>query len=188
MLAERGLQRVYGLPGGHTKAIWDELDRAGVRIVSTRHECAAVHMAQAEAELGGDLAVAIVTAGPGLTNAITGIACAELARVPLLVLSAVPPGPQAGMGALEEIDQAAVVASVARFARSVADPRHALAALDLAIASAIGEEGPEGPAYVDFTTDVLRAPAPTPYEGEAAYRPRRRDLAASRSGGRGRSC
>ena len=58
----------------------------------------------------------------------------------------------------------------------MADPRHALAALDLAIASAIGEQGPEGPAYVDFTTDVLRAAAPMPYEGEAAYRPRRRAL------------
>ena len=96
VLAERGLQRVYGLPGGHTKAIWDELDRAGVRIVSTRHECAAVHMAQAEAELGGDLAVAIVTAGPGLTNAVTGIACAELAASLCSCSRPCRPGPRPG--------------------------------------------------------------------------------------------
>ena len=78
------------------------------------------------------------------------------------------------MGALEEIDQAAVVAPVARIARSVANPRHALTTLDLAIASAIGEQGPAGPAYVDFSTDVLRAPVSPPYEGDVAYRPRRR--------------
>jgi thiamine pyrophosphate-dependent acetolactate synthase large subunit-like protein/enamine deaminase RidA (YjgF/YER057c/UK114 family) len=174
LIASRGLERVYGLPGGHVKPIWDELDRAGVRIVSTRHECAAVHMAQAEAELSGELAVAIVTTGPGLTNATTGIACADLARSPVLILSAVPPRPQAGMGALEEIDQAAVVAPITRLARSVAEARHVLPTLDLAIARAIGEEEPPGPAYVDFATGLLSEAIPPPYEGEVAYRPRRR--------------
>ena len=174
LLAARGLDRVYGLPGGHVKPIWDELDRAGVRIVSTRHECAAVHMAQAEADLTHELAVAIVTTGPGLTNAVTGIACANLARSPVLVVSAIPPGPQLGMGALEQIDQVAIVTPVTRFARSVSVARHALPTLDRAIAAALGEDGPQGPAYVDFTTELLRAPIPPPYEGDAAFRPRRR--------------
>ncbi len=174
LVAARGLERVYGLPGGHVKPIWDELDRAGVRIVSTRHECAAVHMAQAEADLTGELAVAVVTTGPGLTNAVTGIACADAAHSPLLVISAIPPAAQAGMGALEEAPQVGIVAPVTRLARTVADPRHALGALDLAISRAIGDEGPPGPAYLDFPADVLRALVPPPYGREEAFRPRRR--------------
>ena len=64
-VAAQGVSRVYTLPGSHVKPICSELARLGIRIVSARHECAAVHMAHAEADLTGTLGVAIVTAGPG---------------------------------------------------------------------------------------------------------------------------
>src|SRR5580704_2492378 len=86
-IARQGLDRVFSLPGGHMKPIWDELTFAGIRIVTARHECAAVQMAQADADLTRHLAVAIVTTGPGLTNAITGIAAAFLSRSPVLIIS-----------------------------------------------------------------------------------------------------
>ena len=98
-LARRGVRRIYGLCGGHIQPIWDEAARAGIRIVDVRHECAAVYMAHAQADLTGSLGVAMVTAGPGLTNAITGIANASASRSPVLVISERPPRPQAGMGA-----------------------------------------------------------------------------------------
>ena len=65
--------------------IWMRLDAEGIRIIDVRDERAAVHMAQAHAELTGELGVALVTAGPGMTNAITGIANAHVSRAPVLV-------------------------------------------------------------------------------------------------------
>ena len=150
------VSRVYTLPGSHVKPICSEMARAGIRIVSARHECAAVHMAHAEADLTGGIGVAIVTTGPGLTNAITGIASAFLAHTPLLVISARVPDPQAGMGALEEVPQADLVRPVCRYVREISDARHVLPGLQMAAAMALGSDGPPGPVYVDFAPNLLR--------------------------------
>ena len=152
----QGVKRVYSLPGSHVKPIWSELVRAGIRVVSARHECAAVHMAHAEAELTGLVGVALVTAGPGLTNAVTGLASAHLTRTPLLLMSARVPDPQSGMGALEEVPQADLVRPVCRSVREVSDDRHVLPALHMAVASALGFDGSPGPAYVDFDPILLK--------------------------------
>ena len=157
-LARSGVQRIYGLTGSHIKPLWEEATKVGIRIVDVRHEVAAVHMAHAEADLTGELAVATVTAGPGLTNAVTGIVAAHQGRVPVLVLSALPPLPQLGLGALEELDQASLVASVTRFAKTVTSPRQLLPFLQEAFAAAVGDDGLPGPAYLDFPADVLRGP------------------------------
>jgi acetolactate synthase-1/2/3 large subunit len=157
-IASQGVRRVYTLPGSHVKAICAELARAGIRIVSARHECAAVHMAHAEADLTGQIGVAIVTTGPGLTNAVTGIASAYLARAPLLVLSARVPDPQAGMGALEEVPQGDLVRPVCRYVRQISDARHVLPALHMAAAAALGGDGPSGPVYLDFDPNLLKQP------------------------------
>lgn len=158
-LARTGVRRIYGLTGSHIKPIWDEATHAGLRVVDVRHEAAAVHMAQADADLTGQLAVATVTTGPGLTNAVTGMAAAFHARSPVLVLSAIPPRDQLGLGALEELDQAGLVRPVTRFARTVGHDRQLLPFLHAAVAAALGEDGPSGPAYLDFPVDVLRGMA-----------------------------
>ena len=173
-VARLGVRRVFSLPGGHVKPIWNELLAAGVEIVAARHEAAAVHMAHAEAELAGRLAVALVTAGPGVANAVTGIGGAHLARVPVLVLSARIPRRQAGMGALEEISQVELVRPLCRSAVEVGDVRHVLPKLDAAAAAALGDENPPGPAYVDFPTDLLHEIVPAPYRDERWLGPRRR--------------
>lgn len=157
-VAAQGVSRVYTLPGSHVKPICSELARIGVRIVSTRHECAAVHMAHVEADLTGRIGVAIVTAGPGLTNAVTGIASAFLSRTPLLVISARVPDAQAGMGALEEVPQADLVRPVCRYVREISDARHVLPGLHMAVSAALGSEGPAGPVYVDFNPNLLNQP------------------------------
>jgi acetolactate synthase-1/2/3 large subunit len=158
-LARSGVRRIYGLTGSHIKPLWEESTRAGIRVIDVRHEAAAVHMAQAEAALTGELAVATVTTGPGLTNAVTGIAAAHQARVPLLVLSAVPNRDQLGLGALEELDQAGLVRPVTRRARTVMNDRQLLPFLHAAVAAAVGEDGPAGPSYLDLPVDVLRGPS-----------------------------
>ena len=161
-LAARGVERVYGLCGGHVLPIWDEAARRGIRVVDVRHEGAAVHMAHAEAELTGRPGVALVTAGPGLTNAVTALANAATARVPVVVISGRVPRPQAGMGGLQDIPQAAVVAPLCRRAEAVGVRGHVLPRLDavwdaaLGAAGGGGGDGPAGPAYIDFPTDLLR--------------------------------
>ncbi len=154
-LVSQGEDRVYGLVGGHIQPMWDALVLAGVDIVDVRHEGAAVYMAHAEAEISGRLTVALVTAGPGLTNAVTAIANAHTSPVPVLVLSARTPRPQAGMAAMQDVPQAAVVAPLCRRVEVVSERHHVLARLEAVVEAARGGDTPAGPAYIDFPTDLL---------------------------------
>ena len=90
-LKARGVDRIFALCGGHIMPMWMRADAEGIRIIDVRDERAAVYMAHAHAELTGGLGVALVTAGPGMTNAMTGIANAHVSRAPVLVLSGGPP-------------------------------------------------------------------------------------------------
>ena len=159
-LQARGVQRVYGLCGGHIQPLWDHLARAGIALVDVRHEGAALHMAQAQGELSGSPGVALVTAGPGFTNALTGLANAQVSGAPLLLLTASPPRPQRGRGAMQEIDQLALAAPLSRLARLVDDPLRVVDRLEEAWAAAAGFFSEPGPAVLDFPMDVLRAPLP----------------------------
>ncbi len=156
-LKARGVQRVYGLCGGHIMPIWMQLDAQGIRIIDVRDERAAVYMAHADAQLSGGLGVALVTAGPGVTNAMTGIANAHVARAPVLVLSGLPPGAQENRGALQDIVHTELVRSITRYARSVRHPDLIPQELCEASARALGQGGEPGPVYLDFPVDVLRA-------------------------------
>ncbi len=159
-LVAHGLLRIYGLTGGHTKPIWDQATRAGVEIVDVRHEAAALHMAQAAAELTGRVAVATVTTGPGVTNAMSGIAAAHLARVPVLLIAGLPPRPQLGRGAFEELPHVDLVRPITRYADTIRDPHQLLRQLHAALRAAVGEDSAPGPAFVDIPIDVLRATIP----------------------------
>lgn len=173
-LKARGVDRVFALCGGHIMPMWMRLDAAGIRIIDVRDERAAVHMAQAHAELSGGLGVAMITAGPGVTNGITGIANADVARAPVLVLSGVPPTFQENRGALQDMVHTDLVRSITRYARTVREPALALQELDEAVARAFGEGGEPGPVYLDFPTDTLRADVPQAVVMEEHLRPKPR--------------
>ena len=176
LLKRRGVERVFALCGGHIMPIWMRLDAEGIRIVDVRDERAAVHMAQAHAELTGELGVALVTAGPGVTNAMTGIANAHVSRAPVLVLSGTSPRPQENRGGLQDLDHTLLLRSITRYARTVREPGLVLAELDEAIARACGEGGEPGPAYLDFPTDTLRAAVPAALQLEEHMRPKPRPV------------
>ncbi|PCJ59575.1 MAG: acetolactate synthase [Rhodospirillaceae bacterium] len=159
-LTARGIDRVFGLCGGHIMPIWDRVARAGIRIIDVRDERAAAHMAHAHAELTGNIAVVLATAGPGVTNAITGIVNADVARAPIVVISGVPPCPQEQMGALQDLVHTDLLRSITRYTRTVREAAHVVPALDEAFARASGEGNVPGPAYIDFPTDLLRARLP----------------------------
>jgi acetolactate synthase-1/2/3 large subunit len=157
-LKARGVTRVFGLCGGHVMPMWMRFDAEGLQIVDVRDERAAVYMAHAHADLTGELGVALVTAGPGVTNAMTGIANAHVSRAPVLVISGTPPRRQEHRGALQDMSHVEFVKPLTRYARTVREADLALQELDEAVSRAFGQAGEPGPAYIDFPVDTLRAP------------------------------
>src|SRR4029453_2781652 len=129
LLKRRGITRVFALCGGHIMPIWMRLDAEGIRIIDVRDERAAVHMAQAHAELTGELGVALVTAGPGGTNAMPGIANADFSRAPGLISSGTGSRAQESRGGLQDLDHTQLVRAITRSARTVREPALVLAEL-----------------------------------------------------------
>ena len=171
-LQRRGVDRVFGLQGGHIQPIWDWLPRLGIRIVDVRDEGAAVHMAHAHAELIGGFGVAMVTAGPGVTNCVTAIANASLARAPVLLIGGCPPRAQVNMGPLQDIPHVDVMRPVTRCSRTLRVADQVLRELDEAVARASGDLGEPGPVYVEIPTDVLRTEVPDELVLEDWMRPK----------------
>src|ERR1700752_5080638 len=91
-LAARGVQYLFGLPGGEIVAFIDACRRAGIRFLLTGHEASAAWMAQVFGQITGVPGVCCATLGPGATNLVTGVANAWLDRVPLLAVTAQIPG------------------------------------------------------------------------------------------------
>jgi acetolactate synthase-1/2/3 large subunit len=159
-LKARGIDRIFGLQGGHIQPIWDHVARQGIRIIDVRDEGAAVHMAHAHAELTGQFGVAMVTAGPGVTNTVTAIANASLARIPVLLIGGCTSRPQANMGPLQDIPHVDILRPVTRTARTGRVPDQVVRELDEAVARAMGDNGEPGPVYLEIPTDVLRTHVP----------------------------
>ena len=159
-LKQRGVKRVFGLQGGHIQPIWDFIAQAGIEIIDVRDEGAAVHMAHAHAELTGELGVCMATAGPGVTNCVTGMANVDLARAPVLLIGGCTPRAQANLGPLQDIPHVAILAPVCRYARTARVAEQVLREMDEAIARAMGDGGQPGPAYLEIPTDVLRTSVP----------------------------
>jgi len=159
-LKARGVDRIFGLQGGHIQPIWDHVARLGIRIIDVRDEGAAVHMAHAHAELTGQFGVAIVTAGPGVTNTVTAIANASLARAPVLLIGGCTSRPQANMGPLQDIPHVDILRPVTRTSRTARVPEQVVRELDEAVARALGDAGEPGPVYIEIPTDVLRTRVP----------------------------
>lgn len=145
--------RVYGLCGGHIQPIWDALVDTKTAIVDTRDERAAVHAAHAEADVTGSLGVALVTAGPGFTNALTGIANAYTSGVPMVVVTGSPPVPQFERGALQEIPHRDLAEAITVTDRTVYEAGRIQEYLIEAAGTALDRRGP---ALVEIPTDVLR--------------------------------
>jgi acetolactate synthase-1/2/3 large subunit len=155
-LVARGVDRVFGLQGGHIQPIWDQLGQRGVRIVDVRDEGAAVHMAHAHAALGGGVGVAMVTAGPGVTNCVTAMANAQLERVPVLLIGGCAPVAQDDLGPLQGIAHVDIMRPVTRLSRTLRYADNVPRDLDKAYATAAGDGNPPGSVYVEIPTDVLR--------------------------------
>src|SRR2546428_10814919 len=114
-LKDSGVQTIFALPGGHVLPLFEGARVERLRLVDTRHEENAVFMAEGWALATGAPAAAAVTAGPGLTNAITGLAEANAAGVPVVVIAGRTGISQRHRGAVQDLDQLGVVAPVTKW-------------------------------------------------------------------------
>src|SRR5215467_15392746 len=123
MLKKEGVRHIFTLCGLHVAPIYAACVEEGISVVDLRHEQAAAHCADAYARLTRGLGVAIVTAGPGVTDAVTGIANAHSARSPVLLIGGAAPLGLRGLGALQEMEQVALLRPITKGSWSVAETR-----------------------------------------------------------------
>jgi acetolactate synthase-1/2/3 large subunit len=122
-LKQAGVGHVFTLCGGHILPIYDGCLTEGVGIIDTRHEQAAAHAADAYARLTRGVGVAVVVPGPGVTDAVTGVANAFAARSPVLLIGGAAPLGLRGLGALQETEQVALLRPITKGAWSVPETR-----------------------------------------------------------------
>jgi len=153
---------IWGYPGGAVLYIYDALyQQQSMQHVLVRHEQAAVHAADGYARATGDVGVALVTSGPGVTNAVTGIATAYMDSIPMVIITGQVPTPAIGLDAFQECDTVGITRPIVKHNFLVKDVR------DLAVtikkAFHIARTGRPGPVVVDIPKDVSQRTAPFHY-------------------------
>lgn len=158
-LRAEGVRFVFGLPGGHVLSIYDALyDTAEITHVLVRHEQTAASMAAAYAQLTGEPGVCLVTAGPGCTNLVSGIAEAYVGSLPIVVIAGRGATANAHRGAAQEVATDRIFAPVTKW--SVRVDRADLIVEVLRQAFAIARSGRPGPVLVDIPRDLVDAEVP----------------------------
>jgi len=161
-LAEEGVEFVFGYPGGAVLNIYDEIFKQNkFKHVLVRHEQAAVHAADAYARSTGRVGVALVTSGPGVTNALTGIATAYMDSIPIVVVTGQVPTPAIGMDAFQEVDTVGITRPCVKHNFLVKDVKDLASTMKKAFH--IAATGRPGPVVVDVPKDV------TAHRTEFAY-------------------
>lgn len=160
-LADAGVELAFGVPGGTVSPLFAALEPAGIRLISTRHEATSAFAAMGAARLTGRPALVLTTSGPGLTNALTGIAAAHYEGVPLIVVAGDVPTRALGRNALQDgsSDGLGVAAMVNNITRWHGALRRADAAPGVAARAYRLARGPRpGPVVVTAPLDVSAAP------------------------------
>lgn len=152
-LKRGGVDVIYTLSGGHIFPIYDGCVKLGIRIVDVRHEQTATFAAEAHGKLTGDVGVAVLTAGPGVTNGVSAITSAHFNGSPVLVLGGRAPQGRWGSGSLQEMDHVPVVASVTKHASTVFETADCATAVTEALRAARSPH--RGPVFLDFPMDAL---------------------------------
>ena len=152
-LNEEKVKFVFGYPGGAVLHIYDEIYKQnGFKHILVRHEQAAVHAADAYSRATGLVGVALVTSGPGATNAVTGIATAYLDSIPMVIISGQVPVPAIGLDAFQEVDMVGITRPCVKHNFLVKDVKNI--AVTLKKAFHIAATGRPGPVVVDIPKDI----------------------------------
>src|SRR6187401_1148660 len=168
-LAAEGVEFVFGYPGGAVLHIYDAIFRQkAVKHILVRHEQGAIHAADGYARATGKCGVALVTSGPGVTNAITGIATAYMDSIPMVVLTGQVPTRAIGEDAFQECDTVGITRPAVKHNFLVRDV--AQLAITIKKAFHIATTGRPGPVVVDIPKDVSNLPAPFHYPDKISLR------------------
>ena len=152
-LANNGVEVIFSLSGNQIMPLYDACIDANIRIIHTRHEGAAVYMAEAYAQLSGKLGVALVTAGPGLLNAVSALYSAARSETPILLISGDAGLGMDGRGGFQELDQCAVTAPITKHSARPLNAEAILSDLDHCISTALS--GTPGPTHLALAFDLL---------------------------------
>ncbi|HME73469.1 MAG TPA: thiamine pyrophosphate-binding protein [Myxococcota bacterium] len=157
-LKQAGVECLFTLSGGHIMPIYDGCLDEGIKIIDVRHEQAAVHAADAWARCNpGKIGVAAITAGPGVTDGVTGVANAWRANSPILVFGGQGPFSNLRRGSLQEMDHVGVMKPITKWADACYDTKRIPEYIELAIRHAVS--GIPGPAFLEIPMDVFMGQA-----------------------------
>jgi acetolactate synthase-1/2/3 large subunit len=158
-LKEAGVEVIFTLSGGHIMPLYQGCLDEGIKIVDVRHEQAAVHAADAWARCNpGKIGVAAITAGPGVTDGVTGVANAWRANSPILVFGGQGPFNNLRRGSLQEMDHIGVMRPITKYADACYESYRIPEYIELAIRHAIS--GTPGPAFLEIPMDIFMAQVP----------------------------
>ncbi|MCH7835728.1 MAG: thiamine pyrophosphate-binding protein, partial [Chloroflexi bacterium] len=152
-IKQENVDTIFTLCGGHVQAIFNACLDEGIKVIDVRHEQVAGHAAEGWSRATRRCGVAVVTAGPGVTDCVTAIANAYQNRSPMLVIGGRSPLMRFEMGALQEMDQVELLRPITKWARTVYDTARIPEYLASAFRAAL--TGRQGPAFLEIPTDVL---------------------------------
>jgi acetolactate synthase-1/2/3 large subunit len=152
-LKNEGVDTIFTLCGGHIIDIYDGCVDEGIRVIDVRHEQVAAHAADGYARQTGGLGCVVTTAGPGCTNAITGIATAFRSESPVLHIGGQGALTQHRMGSLQDLPHVDILAPITKFSASVSSTERAADMVSMAIRECFN--GAPGPSYLEIPRDVL---------------------------------
>lgn len=152
-LRARGVDAMFTLSGGHVFPLYDAAHTTGLRLVDVRHEQSAVFAAEATAKLTRRPGLAVLTAGPGVTNGVSGVTSALFNGAPVVVLGGRAPQQRWGSGSLQEFDHVPVLAPITKHAATVTDV--AAMAADVGTAADLALAPHRGPVFLDLPLDVV---------------------------------
>jgi len=152
-LKNEGVDTIFTLCGGHIIDIYDGCVDEGIRIIDVRHEQVAAHAADGYARQTGKLGCVVTTAGPGFTNAITGIATAFRSESPVLHIGGQGALTQHKMGSLQDLPHVDIISPITKFAATVPSTERVADMVSMAVREAFN--GAPGPVYLEIPRDVL---------------------------------
>ncbi len=157
-LKNEGVDTIFTLCGGHIIDIYDGCVDEGIRVIDVRHEQVAAHAADGYARQTGGLGCVVTTAGPGCTNAITGIATAFRSESPVLHIGGQGALTQHKMGSLQDLPHVDILAPITKFSASVSSTERAADMVSMAARECFA--GAPGPSYLEIPRDVLDREVP----------------------------
>lgn len=152
-LKNEGVSHLFTLCGGHIQSIYDGCIDEGIRVIDVRHEQTAGHAAEGWARATGQIGVAAVTAGPGVTDAVTAVANAQRSQVPMLLIGGQGPKGFSDMGSLQEMDHVGLMRTITKWSATVPDSRRIPDYVTMAIRKA--RTGVPGPVFLEMPLDTL---------------------------------